>query len=199
MPLRNQKPFLYLPYSVSHGFPPCKHTLAQKKRPALGMSSQKRGKALFRPKARKRASSLFRNEVVKDGRHKSAYHIFALIWRAGEAGLEPKKKPGNPLSRYERRKELTCEEQLAIPNRAVEAGTIKRTKGSRCPKEVIQEMYAKSNDKQTITLSQNCAASTAFHEAATISDFADAESRTAMRCPSSFWMPMSAISTRTTP
>ena len=30
----------------------------------------------------------------------------------GEAGLEPKKKPGNPLSRYERRKELAYEEQL---------------------------------------------------------------------------------------
>lgn len=30
----------------------------------------------------------------------------------GEASLEPKKKPGNPLSRYERRKELTYEEQL---------------------------------------------------------------------------------------
>ena len=30
----------------------------------------------------------------------------------GEAGLESKKRPGNPLSRYERRKELTYEEQL---------------------------------------------------------------------------------------
>ncbi len=30
----------------------------------------------------------------------------------GEAGLELKKKPGNPLSRYERRKELSYEEQL---------------------------------------------------------------------------------------
>ena len=30
----------------------------------------------------------------------------------GAAGLEPKKKPGNPLARYERRKELTYEEQL---------------------------------------------------------------------------------------
>lgn len=30
----------------------------------------------------------------------------------GEAGLESKKKPGNPLSRYERRKELTYVEQL---------------------------------------------------------------------------------------
>ena len=30
----------------------------------------------------------------------------------GEAGLETKKRPGNPLSRYERRKELTYEEQL---------------------------------------------------------------------------------------
>lgn len=30
----------------------------------------------------------------------------------GKSGLEPKKKPGNPLLRYERRKELTYEEQL---------------------------------------------------------------------------------------
>ena len=30
----------------------------------------------------------------------------------GDAGLEQKKKPGNPLSRYERRKELTYGEQL---------------------------------------------------------------------------------------
>ena len=30
----------------------------------------------------------------------------------GENGLEPKKKPGNPLSKYERRKELTYEEHL---------------------------------------------------------------------------------------
>lgn len=30
----------------------------------------------------------------------------------GEAGLELKKKPGNPLARYERRKELSYEEQL---------------------------------------------------------------------------------------
>ena len=35
-----------------------------------------------------------------------------LYQSEGEAGLEPKKKPGNPLSRYERRKELTYEEQL---------------------------------------------------------------------------------------
>lgn len=30
----------------------------------------------------------------------------------GESGLEVKKKPGNPLSRYERKKELTYTEQL---------------------------------------------------------------------------------------
>ena len=30
----------------------------------------------------------------------------------GEAGLEQKEKPGNPLSRYERRKELSYEESL---------------------------------------------------------------------------------------
>ena len=30
----------------------------------------------------------------------------------GEAGLEPKKRPGNPLARYERKEELTYTEQL---------------------------------------------------------------------------------------
>ena len=30
----------------------------------------------------------------------------------GEAGLKPKKRPGNPPARYERRKELTYTEQL---------------------------------------------------------------------------------------
>ena len=30
----------------------------------------------------------------------------------GEEGLEAKKKPGNPLSKYERRKDLTHEEEL---------------------------------------------------------------------------------------
>ena len=44
-------------------------------------------------------------------------HHQVRIWtrkylEEGESGLEPKKKPGNPLSRYERRKELTYEEQL---------------------------------------------------------------------------------------
>lgn len=44
-------------------------------------------------------------------------HCQIRTWTAayladGEAGLIIKKKPGNPLSRYERRKELTYEEQL---------------------------------------------------------------------------------------
>ena len=33
----------------------------------------------------------------------------------GEESLENKKKPGNPLSKYERRKELSGEEQLEYP------------------------------------------------------------------------------------
>ncbi|WP_367269156.1 helix-turn-helix domain-containing protein [uncultured Oscillibacter sp.] len=41
----------------------------------------------------------------------------------GEAGLEQKKKPGNPLSRYERRKELSYEEslqyQVELPKRGL--------------------------------------------------------------------------------
>jgi transposase-like protein len=47
------------------------------------------------------------------GLHHSVVQAWVKIYQAeGEAGLEVKKKPGNPLSRYERRKELTYEEQL---------------------------------------------------------------------------------------
>ena len=35
-----------------------------------------------------------------------------MNWMKGESGLEQKKRPGNLLSRYERRKELTCTEPL---------------------------------------------------------------------------------------
>lgn len=45
-------------------------------------------------------------------RHGQIQAWTAVYLAEGEAGLEPKKKPGNPLSRYERRKELTYEEQL---------------------------------------------------------------------------------------
>lgn len=48
-----------------------------------------------------------------DGIHHSVVQEWVRKYHEeGEAGLEPKKKPGNPLSRYERRKELTYEEQL---------------------------------------------------------------------------------------
>lgn len=44
----------------------------------------------------------------------------------GESGLEPKKKPGNPLSRYERKKELTYEEQLQYKIALLERELIKK-------------------------------------------------------------------------
>lgn len=47
------------------------------------------------------------------GIHRRQVHNWTKKYlEEGKAGLEPKKKPGNPLSRYERRKELTYEEQL---------------------------------------------------------------------------------------
>ena len=47
------------------------------------------------------------------GLHHSVVQAWVKIYQTeGEAGLEVKKKPGNPLSRYERRKKLTYEEQL---------------------------------------------------------------------------------------
>ena len=47
-----------------------------------------------------------------DIRHEQVRDWVKKYQAEGEAGLEPKKKPGNPLSRYERRKELTYTEQL---------------------------------------------------------------------------------------
>ena len=44
----------------------------------------------------------------------------------GENGLEPKKKPGNPLSRYERKKELTYEEQLLYKIALLERELVKK-------------------------------------------------------------------------
>lgn len=44
--------------------------------------------------------------------HRQIQNWTAAYLAQGEAGLVMKKKPGNPLSRYERRKELTYEEQL---------------------------------------------------------------------------------------
>ena len=47
-----------------------------------------------------------------DIRHEQVRDWVKKYQAEGEAGLEPKKKPGNPLSRYERRKELSYTEQL---------------------------------------------------------------------------------------
>ena len=44
--------------------------------------------------------------------HSQVHKWTKIYLEQGEIGLESKKKPGNPLSRYERRKELTYEEQL---------------------------------------------------------------------------------------
>jgi len=44
--------------------------------------------------------------------HRQVQNWTKAYLEQGESGLEPKKKPGNPLFRYESRKELTYEEQL---------------------------------------------------------------------------------------
>ena len=46
-------------------------------------------------------------------RHEQIRQWTARYLAEGETGLEPKKRPGNPLSRYERRKELTYEEHCS--------------------------------------------------------------------------------------
>ena len=44
----------------------------------------------------------------------------------GEAGLEQKKKPGNPLSRYERRKELSYEGSLQYQVELLKRGLVRK-------------------------------------------------------------------------
>lgn len=76
-----------------------------------------------------------------------------LYIAGGEAALENKKKPGNPLSKYERRKELTRQEQLEyhvellkreLMKREAEVVRLKnRTEGRRYPKKVIQKIHAR--------------------------------------------------------
>ena len=99
----------------------------------------------------------------------------------GEAGLEQKKKPGNPLSRYERRKELTYEEQLQYQIELLKRELIKKEaevlrlkklnerKGGDARKSGSRRCMPKSKGKQISTLSVNCAASTVFPVAVTIS------------------------------
>lgn len=45
-------------------------------------------------------------------RHRQIQVWTAKYLEEGETGLEANKKPGNPLSKYERRKDLTHEEEL---------------------------------------------------------------------------------------
>ena len=52
----------------------------------------------------------YENQGIAD--HHTVMNWVKKYLAEGEGGLEQKKKPGNPLSRYERRKELTYEEQL---------------------------------------------------------------------------------------
>ena len=62
-------------------------------------------------------NQVLRGAPVRQWENQGIHHRAVQNWvkkyqAEGEAGLEAKRKPGNPLSRYERRKELTYEEQL---------------------------------------------------------------------------------------
>ncbi len=62
-------------------------------------------------------NQVLQGSPVSQWENQGIHHRVVQDWvkkyqTGGETGLEVKKKPGNPLSRYERRKELTYEEQL---------------------------------------------------------------------------------------
>ena len=59
-------------------------------------------------------------------RHRQVFEWVRKYQEEGESGLEPKKKPGNPLSRYERKKELSYEEQLQYKIALLERELIKK-------------------------------------------------------------------------
>ena len=58
----------------------------------------------------------------------------------GEAGLEPKKRPGNPLSCYERRRELSYTEQLQYQ--------IEQLKQELAAKEAVVARIKQSNARK---------------------------------------------------
>lgn len=74
------------------------------------MRSKEEKLAIVKAVLEGRPAQQYENEGIAD--HHTIMQWVKKYQAEGEAGLEPKKKPGNPLSRYERRKELTYTEQL---------------------------------------------------------------------------------------
>ena len=99
----------------------------------------------------------------------------------GEAGLEVKKKPVNPLSRYERRNELTYEEQLQYQIELLKRELVKKEaevlrlkkrnerKGGDARKRRSERCMPRFKSRQTNILSANFVKSTVFLAAATTS------------------------------
>ena len=63
----------------------------------------------------------------ESGIHKSLIHKWTKQYLSGgEAALENKKKPGNPLCKYQNRKELTPMEQLKYENALLRRELVKK-------------------------------------------------------------------------
>ena len=92
-----------------------------------------------------RPAQYYENNGIAD--HHTVMRWVKKYQEEGENGLEQKRKPGNPLARYERRKELTYEEQLQyqiellkreLLKKDAEVARLKKQnerKGGSCPRK----------------------------------------------------------------
>ena len=113
--------------------------------------------------------------------HRQVQNWTKAYLEQGESGLEPKKKPGNPLFRYESRKELTYEEQLQYQIELLKRELVKKEaevlrlkklnerKGGGAQRKRFRKCTLKFKSRQTNILSANYAVSTGCLAADTIS------------------------------
>lgn len=111
----------------------------------------------------------------KEGIHHNQVENWTKAYlEEGEAGLETKKRPSNPLSRYERRKELTYEEQLQYQIELLKRELVKKEaevirlkkrnerKGGGTQRNLSGRCMLKFKNKQASTLSANYAVSMGY-------------------------------------
>ena len=109
------------------------------------MRSKEEKQAIVKAVLAGRPAQYYENKGIAD--HHTVMRRVKKYQEEGENGLEQKRKPGNPLARYERRKELTYEEQLQYQIELLKRDLLKKDaevahlkkqnerKGGGCPRK----------------------------------------------------------------
>ena len=145
-----------------------------------------------------RPAQYYENNGIAD--HHTVMRWVKKYQEEGENGLEQKRKPGNPLARYERRKELTYEEQLQYQIELLKRDLLKKDaevarlkkqnerKGGGCPRKLFSRSIVRFKSSPISTLSENCVLSTLFPEADIINGLQERVNRTVTNKRSTGWI-----------